>query len=80
MGTVLGPRIEGFSAPWKRQVTIYPLRAYEQDMSASTRIQFTCPECEESLAIDGSKQTALVENGCVVCGARLSESEFDVTS
>lgn len=37
---------------------------------------FVCPECEETLAVNGSMRDALIDNGCVVCGTDLSASAF----
>ena len=42
---------------------------------------FECPECGESLEVNGSMREALIEKGCVVCGAPLTPAAFsEVTS
>ncbi|MFB6120876.1 MAG: hypothetical protein ABEJ68_07160 [Halobacteriaceae archaeon] len=45
-------------------------------MSAGEDYVFVCPECGESMEVNASMRDALVENGCVVCGATLSEGAF----
>jgi transcription elongation factor Elf1 len=37
---------------------------------------FACPECDESISVNGSMRDALVENGCVVCGASVTNAVF----
>ena len=39
---------------------------------------FHCPVCEESLKVNDSMKQALVEKGCVVCGADLTVAAFTV--
>lgn len=38
--------------------------------------EFVCPECAESMVVNPSMKEALLENGCVVCSASLSEAAF----
>jgi predicted RNA-binding Zn-ribbon protein involved in translation (DUF1610 family) len=40
---------------------------------------FVCPECAESMDVNDSMRHALLENGCVICGASLTESAFTRT-
>lgn len=37
---------------------------------------FVCPECDESMQVNASMRDALVENGCVICGAAVSRGSF----
>lgn len=41
---------------------------------------FVCPECEERLEVNGSMKEALVERGCVICGADLTAEAFTAAS
>lgn len=45
-------------------------------MSAGDDYTFVCPECGESMSVNGPMRDALVENGCVVCGADVSGDAF----
>ena len=45
-------------------------------MSDSEEFTFVCPECGESLAVNGSMKDALIDNGCVICGTDLSAGAF----
>ena len=48
-------------------------------MSASEDdIAFTCPDCGETMVVNPAMRDALLANGCVVCGAAVAESAFDV--
>jgi predicted RNA-binding Zn-ribbon protein involved in translation (DUF1610 family) len=49
-------------------------------MSEGAEFGFVCPECGESLEVNGSMRDALVENGCVICGAAVSQDSFTYTS
>ena len=37
---------------------------------------FVCPECAETLEVNGPMMELLIEEGCVVCGADLTENAF----
>ncbi len=37
---------------------------------------FACPVCEESLEVNEAMKDALVERGCVICGAAVSGEAF----
>ena len=37
---------------------------------------FTCPVCEETLAVNESMRRALIERGCVICGTMVTPSAF----
>lgn len=37
---------------------------------------FVCPNCGESMTVNGPMKEALVEKGCVICGASLTSSAF----
>lgn len=45
---------------------------------SSERVEFVflCPECGESLEVNDSMKEALVEKGCVVCGASVTAEAF----
>jgi transcription elongation factor Elf1 len=47
-------------------------------MSASEDIAFTCPECGETMVVNPAMRDALLSNGCVVCGAAVTEDAFEV--
>jgi len=40
------------------------------------KYRFVCPECDESLAVNDSMRTTLIERGCVVCGAAVTAESF----
>mgnify|MGYP000748812417 CR=1 FL=1 len=37
---------------------------------------FVCPACGESLDVNDSMRTALLEKGCVICGSTVSDEAF----
>jgi hypothetical protein len=41
---------------------------------------FDCPVCEESLEVNESMKEALVERGCVLCSASVTDAAFTRTS
>lgn len=45
-------------------------------MSTGSDYTFVCPECGESMSVNAPMRDALVENGCVVCGASVSGDAF----
>lgn len=47
-------------------------------MSTSEEIVFTCPECGETMVVNPAMRDALRSNGCVVCGASVSDDAFAV--
>lgn len=49
-------------------------------MSAGDDYTFVCPECGESMSVNAPMRDALVENGCVVCGATVSRDAFSETT
>jgi len=44
--------------------------------AAGEEYDFDCPECDESLSVNGSMREALLDRGCVICGAELTTSAF----
>ena len=42
----------------------------------TAEFSFRCPSCEESLTVNGAMRAALVDRGCVVCGAELTAAAF----
>lgn len=47
-------------------------------MSTRENSRFVCPACTRSIDVSDSMRDALVENGCVVCGADVDPEAFDV--
>lgn len=45
-------------------------------MGTSADFVFSCPECGESMEVNESMKDALIENGCVICGAPITDDEF----
>lgn len=39
-------------------------------------LTFICPACDEELAVNDAMREALVEKGCVVCGAAVTGEAF----
>lgn len=37
---------------------------------------FVCPECGETLEVNASMKTVLIEKGCVVCSADVTSDAF----
>lgn len=40
---------------------------------------FVCQRCQRSIEVDGAMRTTLLETGCVVCGAPVSEGDIGDT-
>ena len=51
-------------------------RSARMNCEETAEFSFRCPSCEEALTVNGSMRTALVERGCVVCGAELTAAAF----
>lgn len=45
-------------------------------MTTASDYTFVCPECGESLSVNASMRDALVEKGCVICGAAVPSAVF----
>lgn len=45
-------------------------------MEASEEYTFVCRECAETIEINSAMKEALLEHGCVVCGADITADEF----
>lgn len=41
---------------------------------------FRCPECEEHLEVNGGMKEALIQKGCVICGAAVTTAAFTEVS
>lgn len=41
---------------------------------------FTCPDCGESLEVNGAMKDALLEKGCVLCGSAVTADAFSSNS
>ncbi len=37
---------------------------------------FACPECRRSIEVDGEMRATLLDAGCVVCGAPITEGDI----
>ena len=37
---------------------------------------FVCPECRRSIEVDGEMRTTLLDVGCIVCGAPITEEDI----
>lgn len=46
-------------------------------MSEGEEFEFVCPECRETISLNGPMRTAMIENGCVVCGAEVGAENFE---
>lgn len=46
-------------------------------MNGSAEFLFECPDCGETIEVNGSMKAAIVESGCVVCGADISPAAFE---
>lgn len=49
-------------------------------MSKAADLTFVCPSCGESLTVNNSMRDALLDNGCVICGAGVSNAAFSSES
>ncbi|MFD1570652.1 TFIIB-type zinc ribbon-containing protein [Halorubrum laminariae] len=38
---------------------------------------FVCPECRRSIEVDDAMRATLLDAGCVVCGAVVTEADID---
>jgi len=38
---------------------------------------FVCPECRRSIEVDDAMRATLLDAGCVVCGAAVTEADID---
>jgi len=50
-----------------------PTGGESEDM---TEYQFTCPECNQEIAVNENVRAAIISNGCPVCAAQIEETEF----
>lgn len=46
-------------------------------MHAAPPTTFVCPTCGERLVVDAAVREALLEHGCVFCGAAVGPTAFD---
>jgi hypothetical protein len=62
----------------EREGALYEWIPYEDSMDSHVTedATFRCPVCEETLKVNASMREALVERGCVVCGADLTPDAF----
>lgn len=49
-------------------------------MGKSVEYRFVCPECAESIAVNEQMKEAIVNYGCIICGAAISASAFTAES
>jgi hypothetical protein len=45
-------------------------------MTDGTDYTFVCPECAESMVVNGPMRDALIDNGCVICGSSVTDQSF----
>jgi transcription initiation factor IIE alpha subunit len=45
-------------------------------MTSQRTHTFVCPECRRSIEVDDAMRAMLLETGCVVCGAPITESDI----
>ncbi|WP_192498473.1 DUF7560 family zinc ribbon protein [Halorussus halophilus] len=45
-------------------------------MSTTDNYTFACPACAESISVNASMRAALLDQGCVICGTRVSRDAF----
>ena len=45
-------------------------------MTGSAGYVFRCPDCAEEIELNEPMKAAIVESGCVICGASVTESAF----
>jgi DNA-directed RNA polymerase subunit RPC12/RpoP len=46
-------------------------------MSEASEFEFVCSTCAQSIEVNGSMRAALIEHGCVICGADVGEDSFE---
>jgi hypothetical protein len=47
-------------------------------MSTTGNYRFECPECAESIEVNESMKVAIIDHGCIICGASISDDSFAV--
>ena len=45
-------------------------------MTGRSTHTFVCPECRRSIEVDDAMRATLLETGCVVCGAPVTEEDI----
>ena len=48
-------------------------------MGVDRSFQFVCPACGESVTVDALVRDAILDAGCVVCGATVEPTDFTGT-
>ena len=46
-------------------------------MTGRSTLTFVCPECRRSIEVDDAMRATLLETGCAVCGAPITERDID---
>lgn len=46
-------------------------------MAAATELTYDCRACDRSVTVDGALRDAILEHGCVLCGAAVEPTAFD---
>lgn len=54
--------------------------SWDSTTGDETDYTFVCPECGESVTVNPSMRDALLDNGCVICGATVSPAAFTACS
>jgi len=47
-------------------------------MAEAEEYEFVCPECAQTIEVNAAMRDALLDNGCVICGASLSPAAFSL--
>lgn len=45
-------------------------------MTGSDDYTFECPECAERIEVNEAMKLAIVDSGCVICGAEVTSEDF----
>ncbi|MFB6165915.1 MAG: hypothetical protein ABEJ31_12215 [Haloarculaceae archaeon] len=48
-------------------------------MDSTEDFIYVCPECAETIEVNGEMKDALIANGCVMCGADVTPGAFSPT-
>jgi len=46
-------------------------------MTGRSTLTFVCPECRRSIEVDDAMRGTLLETGCAVCGAPITEEDIN---
>ncbi|MFB6122214.1 MAG: hypothetical protein ABEJ78_01975 [Haloferacaceae archaeon] len=46
-------------------------------MGQQADFEYVCAECGEAIAVNAAMRDALIEHGCIICGAAVSPDSFE---